>query len=273
MECFYINLDAENDRRTSLEQNFERRADPGWRLNRFSAIHGKTLPHLPPGSLSNSEKACFLSHREAIRHGCKTPEHFFILEDDVWFGPRSAELILEAISRLQSSHWDVLFTDVCIYEPAVMLELFLRRRQTDESQWPELLDLRTFGFAGATAYIVNHQSANRLLAQLDSIKIMDTPYDLLLRRWATTGEIQAWCVFPFATSLSGFAENSQIQPEQTKHIELFWNMYRRMICADADHPEINQLIDLSLDTQFRDGGAELFGTLVGCVLSEKIQKK
>ena len=60
------------------------------------------------------------------------------------------------------------------------------------------------------------------------------PFDLVLRNLVFGGELTARVAFPFATSLSIHAEQSQVQPGDTVVADTCWNAFRRLVCADAD---------------------------------------
>src|SRR4051812_24662137 len=99
MECFFINLDSQVERRRYLEASFNACKAPGWFLTRVKAIDAAYLASQPAqGKMRNPEKGCFLSHRLAIETSLEAPGHALILEDDAMFGPSSCASIDGAIA-------------------------------------------------------------------------------------------------------------------------------------------------------------------------------
>jgi hypothetical protein len=235
MHCIYLNLDRQTDRRAFVERGFDRYADPDWTLHRFPAVDASTLSvRFAAGTLLDAEKACFASHVGALERALELPGDVMILEDDVWFGPRTADLLNEARSALAGTACDLLYPDVCIVDPRQMLDLFLLRRDWETTHRSRLLDLRDLKFAGATAYVVRAQAKAALAAHLGAVTQFDVPFDLVLRDLVHGGALAARAIFPFATSLSGHAERSQIQPGDTVVADTCWNAFRRLVCADGE---------------------------------------
>src|SRR5262245_55728131 len=99
MECFFINLENQAERRDFLRDNFARHKAQGWFLNRIAAVGVDQLARSPvPGLIRETEKACFLSHKLALRESLEAPGHALILEDDALFGPSSCGAIDNAIA-------------------------------------------------------------------------------------------------------------------------------------------------------------------------------
>jgi GR25 family glycosyltransferase involved in LPS biosynthesis len=231
MRVTYINLDRETARRRALEENFAATNSLGWTLSRYAAVDGATLNTAALGTtLGASESACFLSHRAAIEESRRHAGHAMITEDDVLFGPSSQRMVMQAIRSLPP-HWDLLYTDVCIPNIQSMIELFLLRRERGGRS--TLVPLRGLPFAGATAYIVNERTKQRL-ADLFVTSGIQMPYDLWLRQLVYDGTLAAYATFPFVTTLSAHAESSQIQSTQNSSILGIWNAFRRLMWYDAD---------------------------------------
>ena len=90
MKCFYINLDRATDWRQSIEASFQRAARPGQSLERIAAFDAAYVEKVAvPGRIRPAEKACFLSHKEAVRRSLAHEGPVFILEDDVIFSNKT----------------------------------------------------------------------------------------------------------------------------------------------------------------------------------------
>jgi GR25 family glycosyltransferase involved in LPS biosynthesis len=274
MHCIYINLDSQIERRQFVEQNFAKFMPSGWTLHRYSAFDASRKAELPEGKLRDSEKACFLSHVGALEQALTLPgNEVLILEDDVYFGPNSARLISEALSMVPPA-LEVLFTDVCVIAPEDMVNLFLLRRTYEQERTVKLLNLSKIVFAGATAYLVRKSSCAKLIRALKNLPRLDLPYDLVLRQWIAQHQLSAYAIFPFATSLSYYADSSQIQPKESEINEICWNAFRRLVCVDASM-ECGQALRTIYQShpEFVDPAARMFGEIMGLRLSGKFKKK
>ena len=135
MECHYINLDSAIDRRAALEANFTQCARQGWKLNRFSAINDAAVEKDQlPGKRSWREKACFLSHKNAIEAQADDGRHFMVMEDDAQLGMTSLEIIEGFLAENRNAEWDLLFTDVGIQNMETMMRLAFHRQQLIEKR-------------------------------------------------------------------------------------------------------------------------------------------
>ncbi|NDP41975.1 MAG: hypothetical protein GZ089_04530 [Aromatoleum sp.] len=231
MQVTYINLDRNTERRAALEANFAAHNPQGWSLSRFAAVDGAKLDTpVVHTTLRPAVAACFLSHRGAVEQSAARDGDAMIAEDDVLFGPSSERVIAEALRSLPPD-WDLLYTDVCISNFHTMLELFaLRRLRTGRSG---LLPLRGLPYAGSTAYIVNERSKGRM-AELFAASNLSLAYDLWLRRLVYDGVLTGYATFPFATTLSTHADDSQIGIGKEFSMTGVWNAYRRLVWCDAD---------------------------------------
>lgn len=274
MHCIYINLDQQIERRNFVEDNFSHHVPANWALHRFTAIDSKYLPEGLLGKLRDTEKACFLSHIGALEMAMTFAGDVLILEDDVWFGPSSIGLIDMARQSLGENEWDLLFTDLCIVNPRDMLDLFQLRKEWDNSKQVRLLDLSKTMFAGATAYIVRQESKSKLLQALKRLTRLDAPYDLVLRHWIQQQQLTARGIFPFATSLSLYAESSQVQLKETEVTDACWNAFRRLVCVDANDLELTvPALSATFGQDYRHKSTEVFANILALRLSPKFPIK
>ena len=236
MDCYYINLESDKNRRNSIETSFEKNKIDNWSLIRYPAIDkNHVYENNISGSLSLGEKGCFLSHKKLIHSRRNNPDSFFILEDDALFGKKSFKIIDKIIASLNKKNWDILFTDICIPDVGKMMNLIKMRRTLSEKGQMEIMNLKNLApFAGATAYVLNGKSVKKLSDLLAIHKDLNTPYDLYLRNLICQSKITAYVSFPFVTSLSVDSELSSIQSSDTSSTALIWNMFRKMIWLERD---------------------------------------
>jgi len=270
MECYYINVDGENGRRQFLEANFSQYRLPGWNLTRVGAVNFASLKKMGvKGGLQDAEKSCFLSHRKAIEQSLLLQGHALILEDDAMFGPRSCECTTNAVETFPSEDWDLIFTDVGIYNAPLMSSLLQLRRELQQDQ-QMLLKLSDLAFYGACAYVVNERSKERLLKMLD-VDTLDVPYDVFLRDLIQAGQLRAFVAFPFCTSISPHAEHTQIQFNNAT-TDLVFSAFRRFIWIHRDlETAVAPLEQLGPD--FVDAETRAFARILAAAQSTNLQLK
>lgn len=271
MDCFYINLDRATERRANLERNFSEMKRPGWVLSRFAAVDSAYVAaHDIRGLISDSAKACYMSHTQLIesRRGSTRPS--LILEDDAYLGAHSCAAIDDIMRRNTQSEWDLVFTDVCIPAIQSMFDLIELRRQLAAKRTFVLQDLRNLWFGGTTAYVVNHRSIEQLCELLKEEQTLDEPLDLRYRRYCREGRLRAFVTFPFLTSLSPFSDASQIQHDETKVTELTWNLFRRLSWIDRDFDSCREALE-QLSSRICDDETRLYGTLFASMLAASVE--
>lgn len=273
MDCLYINLDSQIDRRDSIEGSFNRNKADGWSLSRFSAIDMTYVEaNNIQGSLRGGEKGCFLSHMNIVAQNMEDNEPLFLLEDDAVFGSQTCNVVNMVLEHYKSVEWDIIFTDVCVPSVGTMYDLFKLRQELKRSGDIRMLDLAGIPFAGSTAYIVNGKSKKKLHELFSSLQELNIPYDLWLRKLARESALKVFSIFPFVTTLSTSADSSEIQETSTQATEMVWNMYRRLVWLESDFNEIRPFFDL-LNKSVEDEEAAALGTLVSLMSSEMFQVK
>lgn len=229
MRCVYINLPQATARRAHMEAEFARSAPEGVSLERFHAMDAATAAHLP-GQARAPEKACFLSHRNAIaaHHDGETP--LLVLEDDVLLSPEA----FGAHRLPPGDDWDLLFTDAALADPGTWIRLAKNRPGLVQEGRIRVLDLGGIGFASAAGYVVNGRSKGRVLAALDALPALDGPYDIALRGLVKAGRLRACLTFPFLTSIAAFSDvDSQIQRAGNAADQIS-NTFRRLMFVGRD---------------------------------------
>jgi len=268
MECFFINLDGERDRRALIESNFAVHAADGWRLNRVAAVDvaGVRRRNMP-GGVRDTEKGCFLSHRKAVEQSLLFDDYTMILEDDAMFGAHSCACIAEAIDTLAPESWDILYTDLIVADPGYLAGLLRQRRQACSEGSQQVLDLASAPYSGATAYVLNPRFSARLL-QLISIPRLDAPYDLYLRALVLEKHVRAFATFPYATSVSLLGDRTQIQWSEGKEADmsLVYNALRRFLWIDRDLASCADSV-AHLGDKFVDAETAVFMKILGPLLS------
>lgn len=270
MQCCYLNLDAAPERRGALERRFAACAPSHWRLRRVRATDAVQVAGLGlPGTLRAAEKACFLSHREALRAAAGDEGSLLVLEDDVELGAAGCRMIEDFATRHGDGAWDIAYTDVCVPQMETMAGLVRLRQRWSPQAGVMLLDLRSVPYAGATAYLVNARARRRLLERLDAVTQFDVPYDLYLRDLVHAREFAGLVIFPFATTLARAADTSQIQPVGLAH-EHLWNTFRRMIWVERRLADFEPVL-ADITARLCDPEALPFAPLFAAMASSRYQ--
>jgi GR25 family glycosyltransferase involved in LPS biosynthesis len=236
-------------------------------LHRVQAIDAEyVVSHAIPGKIRDSEKACILSHRCAIDLARGDGGHSLIVEDDVRFGPSTFRLLGKLGSLLDN--FDVVFTDLVLGSIHDMIRFFFLRRELVSRADFQLLDLNGILFSGATAYVVNARSKEKILALIDTLPSCELPYDLQLRYWINAGHLKAGFTFPFLTTLSSHADRSGIQLANFQTEEAAQNAYRRLMWLDFEQTRDNPLEFLDrVDASYFDAQSLCFAQILSVMLS------
>lgn len=269
MHILYINVLAQQERRSFLEDNLASCAPAHWQIERIDATTPQAIT--PGGLLTPNEIACYHSHQKAIARASELGTHAMIIEDDALFAPQSCALIEGAVQGQSPDAWDVLFTDVAVTDPAAMLSLFQFRQQLRAKNAMHVIDLRELPFCASAAYVINPRSAQKL-ARLAEHNPEQLPFDLMLRKAVNDNRLKAQVLFPFVTSLSKFADASQIQPETSQCADLIWNAFRRLIWIGQDTEQALKAL-LQLPETFRDDEAVAIGNILSAYLSQGFVNK
>jgi GR25 family glycosyltransferase involved in LPS biosynthesis len=271
MDCFYINLERQADRREALELNFAANRIEGWDLHRFEAVNARDIEALDvPGVLLPGEKGCFLSHRNLIRESLGSDAPIMIMEDDALFGAMTCRAIDVTLAPLGESDWDMIFTDVSIGDVGTWPDFVRLRRDFERTRELQLYDLGELPFSGSTSYIVNGRFKPLLSKLLDEVERIDLPYDIYLRVLIRQLKLKAFVIVPFVTTISDLANQSTIVPEDSSSPHQIWYLFRRMIWMERNLPSFTDEID-RLRAMHSDDEARMFSTLFEALMSEKIR--
>jgi GR25 family glycosyltransferase involved in LPS biosynthesis len=259
----YINMAASTERRGQMEEQFARLGCAD-RYERFDAVDGRSIVDIPT-SLSPAELGCFMSHYHCITAGGSAEKHVHIVEDDVVFAAQTVSLLSQVPDEIMDQ-CDILFTDIFVplnaqaifnlmeyYRPTGMIEA---RRLPPDQRYPSCLmfaNIRPIDFGGATSYVVNKNSRHKLRRLLDQRMNhgVSEPIDMAIRKMANAGELSAYCVLPFLTSIrpDSIYKTTMVDRGQDKSTEMAFFLLRNYFFVGKDEDYI------------RAAGEELAGKL------------
>lgn len=274
MQCHYINLDQAVLRREVIEKNFAMHKNDAWSLTRIPAIDKNYIErHEVPGKSRPGEKACFLSHKLAIKNNIHAQAPYMVMEDDVEIGPSTCQCIDGFLSQASKGlDWDIIFTDILVPGAQTMTELVRLRQSIIKKREIQLINLARFPFAASAAYIVNPKSSLKIFEFLDATKAFDAPYDMILRKLVHDGKLKAFCLFPFLTTLSDYSEDSSIQLSDSIATDFIWNTFRKLIWIDRDVEKVRPLL-ARIDLELCDDESRLFAPLFAAQSSSAFKIK
>jgi GR25 family glycosyltransferase involved in LPS biosynthesis len=238
LKGFYINLDSAVRRRSMLDEHMQKVGlSPRIELERFSAIVPNEAQrrefHSSLPDFSSGHMGCYLSHRACLEKRIAIggdDSHHMVVEDDVIFSHQTERRLFETLDYLADKEWDLLYTDFIVETDAQKNELYMARHAFDGNS-VSLLDLHTRHFTGATCYIVNVRSLKKFHDVLAALSPVSKLLDWHVKQAVHAGQLKAFSVFPFITSVSPEADASTIDGGiPLSHIN---NRYRRHIWLDS----------------------------------------
>ncbi|MBU3568378.1 glycosyltransferase family 25 protein [Polynucleobacter alcilacus] len=271
LNIFYINLDEANERRIVLEECLNQFSSSDIQCHRISAYNKDYVEkNKIPGKIRSGEKGCFLSHKKAIQEALEYPGNALILEDDALLGMETINVLKNYLPAIQQKI-DILYTDLCVSDVNSMLQLFKLRRSMLRDGLLEVLETKRIDFCGATAYILNNGSKQKLLNILDTYSSLDLPYDLVLKSLILQDQLDSGFIFPFITRLSPLSSKTQLQLDSDRLNNIAWDAFRKLMFFESKVPE-DILRDLEqIPNNFYDAQAEVFSKILRLMLSENFK--
>lgn len=265
MNCFYISLENQIRRQNEIEHCFSKFCSKQWTLNKIDAFSPEDINVInADGIITPPEKACFLSHKEAIRQNINLGNHFAILEDDTLLGKNTSKIIDKIMSQIGlNKDWDMIFTDVGIFDVGMISRLAAANIELKSMRSVQLINLKNISYYGANSYIISKYSANKIYQILESETVLNEHFDHFIRANIDNGRIKALFVFPFVTTVSSSSESSSIQSLEKTKRDIIWNYFRRISWYDAE-PEIGKHIETAFKTTEYPSSA--YGLLLGSLL-------
>lgn len=274
MEIIYINLEKQERRKILIEKNFnDININETHTLRRFDAINVEYIERFKvPGTARPTEKAAFLSHREANKSCINTKDHYIIIEDDILLGKNTLSTLENIIKQLPDNSWDILYGEVCIPNPPDMYNMVKLKQSLVTKSNFTLIDLKNVIYAGATFYVVNKNSNKRLLNVLNSVKVHNSAIDLCIRQAVYDGKLKAFVIVPFISSFTEEAEDSTVRLEGEKATELIWMLFRKLMFAEVDYSKEQKDINY-IKQNLVDEESEAFSTVLSACLCSKYTSK
>lgn len=278
MDCFYINLKDDKQRRKQIEKSFAENKTAGWTLHRFNAIDvDYVTQNNISGKLRPIEKACCLSHMQIIKQNRESTKPIMIVEDDTHFGKKSCHLITQFTRLMDQKEWDLLYFDLTIPDPQQMVKIARLRRNLQRTKGMQLLNLEDINYAGSMSYVINPKSLKRLDKFFDNNKELNIPFDLIFRNFVRDQQLKAFATFPFLTSSCDLSMQSSIQLQNIDDPvayskDYLWYMFRKLIWNERDIDQIAPEI-ADINAEMNTPETKLYGQLIAACLSDDFPRK
>lgn len=226
MECFFINLENQINRRNLFLKGNKFNLDNKYRFKRFPAITNKdSRVNQIKGKLNNTGKAVLLSHYDLLKKSVNKKDHIWICEDDSLLRSKTFEIVDNF--KLDQYDWDIIFTDVGIGDISQMLFLFDYKKKVDEDE-VLLINLHKFKFFCLSSYIINKKSKKKILNYYEDYisNDVDKNLDLLINNLCKRRLINAFCFFPFISTINDFADQDGVNSNK---VSKTFNLFRKLM--------------------------------------------
>lgn len=275
----YINLDRSTGRRTAMESQLARYglAD---RYRRFSAADGNTLGL--PGSLSNSELGCLISHYLICRDNLGTSNHLHVVEDDVMFSRSMDKTIGFIVGSGLIDKYDILFLDTVIDPLAGGLPfrdyktLYDHCIIRDASGNVTKVNFKAIEYiATSTSYLLNCHSIKKVLSVYDGVLAGGArdAVDIMLRKKGQSGALRVGCLFPFLTSIRLDDVTSTITGRSSDDLSaIAVNLARHSFFVDCDMQALLAYAEKALPPLPTEPHHRLLSRLLGFMMSPAFHK-
>jgi GR25 family glycosyltransferase involved in LPS biosynthesis len=247
---------ASAERRAQMDAQFARLGCAD-RYSRFNAVDGRAVA-AAQSRLSAAELGCFMSHYHCIVEGAGD-QHLHIIEDDVVFSAQTVSLLALTTDEVMDQ-CDILFTD--IFVPLNMNAIFnlmeyyrasgiiaARHVEADQRVPAAIMyaNIRPIEFGGATSYVVNKNSRNKIRRLLDRemSQGINDPIDMTIRKLANTGELTIYCTLPFLTSIrpDSIYKTTMDERGQDKASEMAFFLLRSYFFLGKDEAYLKASVD------------------------------
>lgn len=169
VDAHYVNLASRTDRRTHMEQELARAGIKATRQPGLLPHEVNVAPELvkvmrdrTPGAIG-----CHYAQRAIIAHGAITGHNVLVMEDDLVFCDDMAERMKEAEEFLADRPWDILWLGATFHVNPPVWHKDTLGRDIELTDHPRFV--RTYGTWCTYAYVVNGDSASKVLTGLDGI--------------------------------------------------------------------------------------------------------
>lgn len=236
-DAIFINLDESIKRRLAMERSLENAINTK-EFKRFAAVNGDSRP----AGISINELGCFLSHQRVIEFA-NSNIPTLILEDDVIFSKNFKDDLELIIRRLYetSTSWDMLFLAQIVNISNLQNIYNLLRLKRDflisgsQSKNFRIIPCRGYYSSGATSYVVNPTSRDKISSLVKNFADNDYPYpiDIVFNNLIQQKLVNAYFIFPYLTGVES-VHQSTIHPNDAKPFKSLLEDQLNLFFIDSD---------------------------------------
>jgi GR25 family glycosyltransferase involved in LPS biosynthesis len=192
----YLNMERAQQRRAHMEAMLKG-AGVADRYRRVEAIDGTTLDPSWEKTKAGA-KGCYLSHVTVLKQAAAFDGITHIVEDDVLLTSAVVQFLESAFAAESLVQFDIVFLSLWVDYPN--LPGLVSQRRAIPAGIFRAFDIRLARISSTDSYIVNRQSAGKLVRLLEIVG-PTKPVDNMLQYMAQLGEVKAGFVLPFVTAI------------------------------------------------------------------------
>ena len=213
----FLNLDKSTDRKSYLNKHLEQIGLQEY-FTRYQAFDADSplLHSHPSTNITDTEKACYSTHTQAMQDYCNHNKHLHIVEDDVEMHSDTGKILHHLFCENNFNDFDIIFTGVSFWNTSrQILETNILNTKEDYTLFSLNRDLF---FSGLYSYII-HKDKIEKIATLCKEHQFQFSIDLLIRNLIISNQLKAYCILP-TIAMPSFLFPSTIDSTQTNRYHL-----------------------------------------------------
>jgi len=236
---YYINLTKDTHRNKAILENLKE-----LNLNhyeRFDAYDGTELLKEYQTELDRGSLGCGFSHKGILEQNIDCDRHLHILEDDAILHKYLPNIFDSVKEKIE---WDIIYTDIyfSFLSPASFYIFHEKYKLYKQKGDLSVLNLKGVEFSGASSYFVNKKSIKKLHNFLSADWYKYSKHDSYINTLVQKGELNAYVIVPFVSTLSHHSENSTIDEKYSSNM-LAMDTLRKAFYIDAPLQELSKKLE------------------------------
>lgn len=236
---YYINLKRDKLRDAHMQEHIK---DLNFKnYTRFEALDGKELSKSYDTKLDAGSLGCGFSHKAILEANLMNNTHLHVAEDDALFHSYLPKIFKAINTKVD---WDIIYTDIyfSMLTPTMFYQLHEKYKLYKTRGDISIVNLKGIDFSGATSYFVNKNSIKKFNDFLGSDWYKHSKHDTYINSLVQKGELKAFVILPFVSTLSPHSINSTIDESYNSNM-LALDTLRKSFYIDAKHIELSDKLE------------------------------